>query len=121
MAERTKGKLEMEYNNQNHTDTYRVRLVLEKCIHTAIGNWRDTQEIKGRIFFGVTVNQCAAEKDFIQGCNALDSRDALLAACEAWERFINKLPADFRLRVCLWHYFNEAKELNEQAIAKAKE
>lgn len=55
------------------SDTYRVRLVFEKCIHTAIGNWRDTQEIDGRIFFGVSTNRLNIEKDFIRGCRILES------------------------------------------------
>jgi hypothetical protein len=69
--EHTKGK-----------DDYRVRLVLEKCIFTPIGNWCDTQQIKSRIFFGVSVDKSEAEKDFIQSCKSIESHDALLVALQ---------------------------------------
>lgn len=62
--------------------TYRTRLVLERCLHTAIGNWQDTQEIDSRIFFGVSANKSEIEKSFIRGCKALRSHDDLLKALE---------------------------------------
>jgi len=82
----TQGKLQ--------TDTYRVRLVFEKCIHTTIGNWRDIQELNSRIFFGVSVNKSKVEKSFTKGCKILNSHDALL---ETRKDLLEGLKALFKL------------------------
>lgn len=67
----------------------------------------------------ITSAKTAAETaaEIAKRCNC---HDGLLAACEAWEKFVRKLPDDFRLEVPLFHLFDEARELTEAAITETK-
>jgi len=47
-------------------------------------------------------------------------RDALLAACEAWNKFLDSAPGDFEIPVATAVLMCKAVKLTEAAIALAK-
>ncbi len=107
-------------------DTYRVRMVFEKCLHTSIGNWCDTQELASRIFFGVSIDKVETGNEFIRGCKILDNHSQLQSALAAKDKRIKELEEIYlgqirviaRSRITHKEKVIRMVELAEQALTK---